>query len=294
MRFAVADSGLGGLAAAGDLAERLAARRCGPSAEVVFVNVMPSANRGFDAMPDVGERVSVFSAALDGMARRLAPDAIVLACNTLSVLFDRTLFAARGGTPVYGIVEPGVESLREFLAQPRSRAVLFATATTAESGAHAARLASLGIPPDRFEYQACPGMVRAVEVGPGGEAARALADAFVGEALERTGAPDGPLAAALLCTHFPWSADAFAAAFARRGVEAALLDPAPRLVDDVLAGTETGGAGAGGATARVVSKIPLGETCVRAMAPQARKVSPRMADALGNWNHLPELFAVQG
>ena len=68
---------------------------------------------------------------------QLRPDRILIACNTLSVLYPMTAFSRTTAVPVLGIIDAGVDLFLEALeADPSSSIVLFGTRITIESGVH--------------------------------------------------------------------------------------------------------------------------------------------------------------
>ena len=121
-------------------------RIAGPSRDVrlTYVNAWPFEDRGYNDLPDETARVQVFDAALARMAQ-MQPGRILIACNTLSILYPGTTFSRRPTVPVHGIVDAGVDLFVARLAgDPASSIVLLGTRTTIESGVHQERLAAAG------------------------------------------------------------------------------------------------------------------------------------------------------
>src|SRR5450759_529752 len=100
----VTDSGLGGLSVAADLAARLPASGIVRSARIVFVNAEPDVALGYNDMKLEADKVRVFDAALAAMETRYKPDLILIACNTLSVVYPGTAHAKKGRTETVEIV----------------------------------------------------------------------------------------------------------------------------------------------------------------------------------------------
>lgn len=278
----VTDSGLGGLSVAAALADRF--RRAGAGLELTYFNAWPEADRGYNRMPSRTEQVRVLDAALLAMAR-LDPELILIACNTLSVLYPWTGFSRAPAVPVIDIVTLGLELIHERMrAQPGSQVILFGTLTTIASDAHRAGLVARGIEPGRIVTQVCDRLAAEIEQGPASATVREMVGRFAGQAASRLADPRAPVLAALCCTHYNYSAELFRAALAPAPVTivnpneamAACLRPAP-----------DGGA----VRARVLSRIVLDDPKVAAIARQVRPVSPQVADALIHYRHDPELFS---
>lgn len=144
----VTESGLGGLSVVAGIERHARETGDGRSLNLVFANALPEAQRGYNTMASAEEGTPVFAAALDGMTRAFPPDVVLVASNTDSVLLPRIRPAT--DAPVLGIVELGVDMLEERLrAVPESVAIVFATETTVEAGAHRQMLAQLEEPGSR-------------------------------------------------------------------------------------------------------------------------------------------------
>ncbi len=286
------DSGLGGLSVAADLASRLPASGIVRSARIVFVNAEPAATFGYNDMKRDADKVRVFDGALSAMETRYHPDLILIACNTLSVVFPRTEHAKTGGTETVEIVSMGADQIRkELAAEPGATALVFATKTTIDSGAHKRLLVEKGVPADRVVGEACPRLAGAIERGSASAETTAYVKAFVAEALEKRPSKKGPVVASLNCTHFPYVKPLWEQAFAAAGHPGIkVLDPNPLMTDLVL---EEGGAKRFPRTAvtvEAVSKVPVDEATRANLGALLRKTSPGTADALARIRIDPALF----
>jgi len=227
----ITDSGLGGLSVCADVDRRMRKEGVYRKARLVFANALPESNRGYNKMATTAEKVEVFDAALTGMARWYAPDAILVACNTLSVLIPETRFARESPIPVLGIVETGVEMLYERLqSDPRATGIIFGTETTIGMGTHKRLLVGKGIDSSRLVTQACPNLAGKIEEAAGGEEVRSAIDGFVTQALARKPEQPGTIYAGLCCTHYGYSKGFFEEAFREKGVgDAVIVDPNARM-----------------------------------------------------------------
>mgnify|MGYP000090184004 CR=1 FL=1 len=111
-------------------------------------------------------------------------------------------------------------------ADPAARNILFATQGTVDDATHASQLSKLGFSDERLVMQACPQLSLYIEQGFDSMYTEMLIDAYVDEALSKTGDIGGPLSVSFNCTHFGYSLDAWKLAFSSRDVEVdAFLDP---------------------------------------------------------------------
>lgn len=133
----VTDSGLGGLSVVADAAEKFRQHPVFKDVKLVFFNALFTSDAGYNGLQSREEKLKVFSSALQSMQDRYAPDIILVACNTLSVLVPDTAFAKASSVSVVGIVEEGVEQIAEQLSdKPSARNIIFATKTTVDEGTH--------------------------------------------------------------------------------------------------------------------------------------------------------------
>jgi glutamate racemase len=290
----VTDSGLGGLSVAADLAARLPASGIVRSARIVFVNAEPDVGLGYNDMALEADKVRIFDGTLAAVEARFKPDLILIACNTLSVVYPGTQHAKRGETETVEIVGLGADLIRRELAtNPDETALVFATKTTIESGAHRNLLVGKGVPADHVVGEACPKLAGAIERGASSEETAAYVKRFVAEALAKRSDRAGPLVASLNCTHYPYVKPLWEQAFAAAGHPGVrILDPNPLMTDLVL---REGGAKRYPRTAvtvEAVSRVPIDEATRKNLGALLRTVSPQTADALSAYRHEPALFPV--
>ncbi len=290
----VTDSGLGGLSVVAELAARLPESGIARSARIVFVNALLDDAIGYNDLKREADKVRVFDAALAAMESRYHPDMILVACNTLSVLYDGTRHAKEASTPVVGIVGMGADLIaRELAEKPGSTAVIFATRTTIESGAYPALLVKKGVPRDHIVGEACHRLAGSIERGAGSAETANYVRTFVAEAISRLPKDPGPLVASLNCTHYGYVRSLWEEAFAAAGhPHVKILDPNPLMADYVV---RQGGARRypdTPVTVEVVSKVPIGPDVQASLGTLLRTVSPLTADALARYRHEPGLFSV--
>jgi len=288
----VTDSGLGGLSVVADAAEKFSSHPVFRKVDLVFVNALFSDEGGYNSLQTRDEKLRVFSNALQSMQDRYAPDIILVACNTLSVLIPDTVFVHSNTVPVVGIVEDGVEQIAEQLrTSPDARNIIFATQTTVDEGAHKDGLLDLGFKDGQIVTEACPQLTQYIEQGFDSMDTELLIDAYVDDALSRMGAADGPLSVSFNCTHFGYSMDFWIKAFASRGVEvSAWLDPNTRMVDFLLPADLQQRFPAADVSVRVVSMTGIPEQSRDSIGRWLHTVSPITENALQHYEHVPDLF----
>jgi len=287
----ITDSGMGGLSVAADLAARLPESGVFRNARVVFYNGQFHST-GYNGLDSEEQKAQIFDEVLAAMMDQYEPDMILIACNTLSVVYENTEFAKNPPIPVVGIVETGVDVIAEqFEKTPDATAVIFGTLTTIESGVHKDLLVAEGYPADQIVGQAAHRLAGAIERGPDSEETVAYIRQFVGEALEKVGEPTGPLFGSFNCTHYGYARDQFAAAFAEAGYpDVELLDPNPKMSDFMFRPPYLNRHPQTQVDVEVVSKLEFTEQERGALGPLLRAVSPATADALDRYTFDPNLF----
>jgi len=288
----VTDSGLGGLSVVADAAEKFRQHPVFKQVDLVFFNALFSDQGGYNSLQTREEKLRVFSSALQTMQDRYAPDIILVACNTLSVLIPDTEFARTSSVPVVGIVADGVEQIAEQLRdKATARNIIFATQTTVDEGTHKELLMEMGFTDTQIMTQSCPQLTLYIEQGYDSEYTEMLIDAYVDEALSRMGETDGPLSVSFNCTHFGYSIESWKQAFATRGVEvAAFLDPNRRMIDFLLPAPLQQRYPQSKVTVKVVSMIDIPADRQDSIGRWLHKASPVTETALRAFELKPDLF----
>ncbi|OGD20923.1 MAG: hypothetical protein A2W03_07360 [Candidatus Aminicenantes bacterium RBG_16_63_16] len=290
--IAVTDSGLGGLSVLAEAAERMAKAGTFETVNFVFYNALFSSEGGYNSLRTRGEKIAIFQSALGGLEKRYRPDLVLIACNTLSVLYEKTSFSRRTKTPVVGIVDSGVEMMAEGLrAQPEASVIIFGTPTTISEEEHRRELERAGFAAGRIISQPCPELESYIERDSAGAETELLISAFVGEALEKLPSPRPPVFASLNCTHYGYSLPLWEAAFAGAGVKpAGLLSPNSRMVDFLFAPGRAGRFPGTRITVHVVSMVEISQGKIDSLGKRLAGSSPATAEALRTYELVPGLF----
>jgi len=260
MHLLITDSGLGGLSVCAET-ERALRKAEGPksgtrratsdsghrtpdedvqSVRITYFNAWPEPGTGYNDLPDIASRARVFDRALASMAA-MGPDRIVIACNTLSIVYPHTAFSRTTAIPVLGIVDAGVDLFYEALTtDPASSIVMFGTRTTIESGVHRDRLIARGIAARRITGVSCHGLAKAIETDEGGEVIADFIEKCTARACQAD-PPGNPLYLGVCCTHYTYVKEEMRAALERRcDRRVDTLDPNARLVAELLRQTGRG------------------------------------------------------
>ncbi|MBW2632555.1 MAG: aspartate/glutamate racemase family protein, partial [Deltaproteobacteria bacterium] len=206
--IAVLDSGLGGLSICAELEAVLQVKPLFKQVSLIYFNVWPEPGRGYNSFDSVSARVGVFERALKGV-KAYGPDLIMIACNTLSVIYNRTPFSRHADIPVVDIVDFGVDLIHAGLMEnPESPVLILGTRTTISANVHQKKLVHMGVDAHRIAVQACHGVATEIEKDPLGETVQTLIAAYMHEAAQKLNSRT-TLLVALCCTHFAYSMGVF-------------------------------------------------------------------------------------
>lgn len=293
--IAVTDSGLGGLSIMARIAARAEEARVARRVNLVFFNALFSNESGYNSLPTREAKLRMFDRALRSLEDTVRPDLIVIGCNTLSVIYPDTDFARERHAPVADIVGAGVALFAaELQRHPEARLVLFGTPTTIGEESHRRALLAAGIAEERIAGRACGELAAYIERDWQGDETGLLLSSFVEEAVAELAAPKIPVLAGLVCTHYGYAAEQWAAAFAEQEQPlAALVDPNRALADSLFEGVPVGRVEHTVIEARVLSMVEISAEKRDSIGRWLRAVSPAVADALGRVELRPDLFEWQ-
>jgi glutamate racemase len=286
----ITDSGLGGLSVAADFERRLSVSKQFKKVQIIFANALPG-EMGYNDMKSTEEKAVVFSEALFGMVRWFHPDVIVIACNTLSVVYPQTEFSRTATIPVIGIVEIAVEMISEKLKKtPLSSAIIFGTETTIASNAHKEQLLAHAVNHSRIVTQACPKLETEIQTDPTSDIVQTYIEWYVDEAVANLPKESDTVFAGMCCTHYGYSAQYFTEALHHAGIKnPVVVNPNTAMSEYVLPKRKKTFS-VSGISVTVVSRAVISEEEIRSIASLIRKDSEPTAKALEQYILKKDLF----
>lgn len=290
--IAVTDSGLGGLSVTADAVNKMKKHKVFSNADFLFFSSLFSNSGGYNSLPSREEKIRVFNSALHSLEKNYTPDIILIACNTLSVLYSDTDFARTTATPVIGIVSAGVDMIAEKLkANPEAGVIIFGTQTTVEEGTHKAQLLEKGFLSDRIITQSCPDLVPYIERGYDSDETEMLILAYVDESLQKARNGVYPLYVSFNCTHYGYSLKLWKDAFHSLGVKPhAYLNPNLIVANILFQPGFRNRYSSTNISVKVVSMVKIGPEKRASIGKYLAEISPETASALQNYELKPDLF----
>jgi glutamate racemase len=286
----ITDSGLGGISVMEDIAVKIKESGCFKKVNLVFVNALFDENTGYNSFQTKKEKTGMFDRVLTAIENRYHPDAILIGCNTLSVIYDGTAFSGLSKTPVIGIVEAGIELIANKLkADPSSRVIIFGTETTIEEDSHRQGLLKLGIGEERIVTKACPQLQSYIEQDPASEQTEMLISVYMNEALDELNSNDGSVYISLNCSHFGYSGKLWKKAAGETSFRiGGILDPNSSMSDVITEQKCPGRYDHTRFSFLVTSRVRMPNAAT--IAGYFEESSPEIADALRNYKLIPDLF----
>ena len=287
----ITDSGLGGISICAEIAEELMRRYMFENVSLIYFNAWPEQNRGYNRLSSTAERIQVFDSALEGMMK-FKPDFIMIACNTLSVLYHRTQFSQQVRIPVVDIVGFGVEMMANALeASLQDQAVILGTVTTIDSRVHHDQLIQRGIQPGQIISQPCDQLATEIEKEPAGPIVSEMIKTFMRQAARNIDPDSGNIYAALCCTHFAYCRELIQASladFTQKPVT--ILNPNHQMAAFLSARCREIRFSRTTVDIQVVSKIIWEERKIKSISRLIQSISAETAHALMNYTQIPNLF----
>lgn len=285
----ITDSGLGGLSVTSQIDELLSKFKPFKKANIIFFNSQPEDSIGYNGMKSRGRKVEVFDNALSGMVKWFKPDIILIACNTLSVLYDDTKFSKSDSIPpVIGIVDFGVDMIYSKLQENKNAAaVIFGTETTIAADTHKKKLMEKGIDQNRIITVPCYGLPGEIERGANSDKTRALINKYTASAISQIQDKNRKVFLGFCCTHFGYSKELFleeSSGFRDKEV----LDPNIRMSEFVVNKNNTRDSII--TSVEIFSRARLSDTEINSIGQLIKESSPKTERALKSYNLKKDLF----
>lgn len=293
MRLIITDSGLGGLSVCAYLIKHLRTLPQSENYDIKYINAVPEDNYGYNLMASRDEKVITFNHFLTSVNKIYDPDAIFIACNSLSVIFSATTFAKQNNTTVHGIVETGVEMLlKAYTKQLHTGIIIMASDTTVEEQTYSRRLMDSKIPGDHIVSQACTNLANTISNDPDGKIVKEMIRLNVDEALNKFYSPMNHYLVYLGCTHYGYRRNIFNEILCKYDISFELIIPneyvLPKLINmEKIKGENTN---TGEISLEFITRYPIPVREINSLTGFLSPISPETACALQNYVLIKDLF----
>jgi len=290
--IAVTDSGLGGLNVVPRLEKLFSGSKAVKEVELIFVNALLHPSMGYNRMKNMDEKSMVFNSVLEGINEWYSPDLLLIACNTLSVVYEHTKFNKNPLYPVIGIVDAGVDLLLEKMGDRNSIGIILGTPTTINGGAHKQKLIKAGIEESRIITVPCPMLESEIQSAPGSDEVKRMIADYAGTALKEV-STNKRIYPALCCTHYEYNLKAFENYFLSTGFDYEIINPNENLTVNLKPFLSENKYEQTQVKIQVVSKNEILKEDIESLYPILEVNSYKTAMALRNYELKPDLFEVE-
>ncbi|MBU0713460.1 aspartate/glutamate racemase family protein [bacterium] len=296
MNIVVTDSGFGGLGIAAGLYESLKSLFFPEPITIIFVNGLPDENYGYNSIADLKLKTNIFNNLLVNINQKLNPDLIVIACNTLSVLLEKTDIYPQIKDNVIDIIEFGTEKVVH-CHKSASNALLaiLGTQTTIDSEVHRKYFQNS---PDIFSNVLtipCTELVTAVEDDSESNTTKSIIHRCLKEIETILSQGDySKLFLILACTHFPYVEHIFRHYLKKSNVPYEIINPNYFMIESikstvkdhfmVFSDTQEK------VNISVISKTIITDQKIRSIASLIQNISEETIKALQDYRHIPDFF----
>lgn len=288
----ITDSGLGGLSVCAGTEDKLKLTKSFREVNLIFFNALPEKGTGYNSMPNIEVKAQVFNEALKSMEEKFHPDLILIACNTLSVVYPYTEFSRISSTHVLEIVDFGVQMILSELSKNKNcDVIILGTQTTINSESHKNKLLENGVDENRIIGQACPNLESEIQDSPGSETVKGMIELYLSEAAEKLNNSKEPVIAALCCTHYGFAADIFNSSLKNlTDREVILLNPNDLMVNYIVLDENQNKFSQTEINVKVVSRALIDDDEKKSIGGLIHSYAPRTSKALNEYYYDPNLF----
>lgn len=230
----VTDSGFGGLNVMVNAYKLLQKLKPYKEIDLIFYNALPDENFGYNQMESMEEKARVFDSVLEEIESNYSPDIILVACNTLSVVFENSRNKKLKQLPVTGIVDTGVRLIHKGLVENvNSKVIIVGTPTTIGSNSHKNKLLKKGIDPERIIPIPCYQLESEIQNNPNSEIVIRMIDYCLGDITNKI-SKNEEIYLALCCTHYEFSLHLFEKYLKDKGMNFSIINPNDFMLDELI------------------------------------------------------------
>lgn len=295
MKIALTDSGFGGLGIAAELYEYLKTGHPAFPVEIIYVNGLPHERYGYNSIPEIEDKVNTFGSLLKNIENRLNPDLIVIACNTLSVLFVKTDIYKQFTDKTVDILKFGTATvLQRYKNETDILLAIAGSETTINSRIHADFYQDY---PSVFKTIlpiACTELITAIERDSKSGNTKHLVTKCVRSVADEIGSNDySAVVLVLACTHFPYVEYLFRNALSRLSIKTFIQNPNINLLEYLKKLIPTAKyTKKQEITIQIISKTAIEYYRMQSIAALIESISENAVRALHNYQYNPGFYTV--
>jgi len=297
MNIVVTDSGFGGLGIAARLYESLKSHNSTETIDIIFVNGLPDEKYGYNSFLDEKLKINVFNNLLVNINQKIKPDLIVIACNTLSVLFNQTEIYSDIKSKVIDIIEFGTEKIiQNHRSVSRALLAILGTKTTIDSEVHQNYYKNY---PDIFRdiiTIPCTELVSAIEDDFEGVKVKSIIKSCVNKIVMKfIDSIYSKLFLILACTHFPYVEHIFKHYLEKSNVPYEVINPnyfMIKSIENIFRDRfKTFQNVPGKIKISIISKTTITNQKIKSITILIKNISEDTITALHDYRYIPDFFS---
>ena len=289
----ITDSGLGGLSVLADLEQLISHSNLFDEVRLVYFNSHAQHGHGYNSMRETSRKAEVFNNALSSMIDKFSPDLILIACNTLSIVYPLTETAQNSKVQIMGIAEFAVKMFYgKLAAEPDSKIILYGTPTTINSDEYKNKLIEAGIDSGRIINQPCYLLETEIQNNPSGARTEQMINNFTLQAKSMIDSPvkdDTKFYAGFCCTHYGYSKAIFDKVLSEHFGNYEILNP-NFMMSKKVASKGKKGKGKTKIKIEVYSRVNISSEEINSIGKLIEDKAPLSYRALVNYHLDPNLF----
>lgn len=220
----VTDSGIGGLSVANDLYRFFLNNSYYKEVNIVYADSRIN-NIGYNSLETTKEKIDLFSKKLFQLDKKIKPDIIFIACNTLSVILNQTDFYKKNKKPIIDILNCSLNLMQKALNENYGLFIL-GTKTTIGENFYKKQLIEMGYDEENIVNQLCPNLAKYVEeLHVNRFYMEKNVDWLTNRIIEKKPCYFNKIAISFNCTHYYYTVKAFKKAFNKLNIQPQFLCP---------------------------------------------------------------------
>jgi glutamate racemase len=292
LRIVITDSGLGGLSVMAELEKELRTRNHFGNIRLIFFNSLAASDFGYNSIITKEKKAEVFNSSLNSIENMFNPHLILIACNTLSVVYEDTDFKKRTDTEVLGIIDLGIDLIEEKLNENgSSNILLLGTPTTINSNSYKNRLIRKGISESKIINQSCPLLESEIQKNPHSNKVKLMIENYLNEAFNKSENLSDKILTTLCCTHYGYSENIIrttAENIFNRKIE--IANPNLKMVEETLHRLKLITKDFSNISTEIFSQVIIKEEEINSLSEIIHQVSPQVSQALKDYHFEKNLF----
>ncbi|MBI9073566.1 MAG: aspartate/glutamate racemase family protein [Melioribacteraceae bacterium] len=292
IKIVVTDSGLGGISVLAELENKLRSNMISQNVELIYVNAYPGEGYGYNNMESEDRKIEVFNDFLESVQKKFNPNLILIACNTLSVIYNKTEFSKTSLITVIGIIEIGVSLVQNKISSDEDIILLLGTETTISSNAHKNALISKGISETQIIMQACKNLETLIQKNAEGNETESLIKKYLSIALSKLELNDSKIICGLFCTHYGYSKSLFEKNLLSYSSNIKIVNPNDEMANRVFKIFNTAGIKKQNVTVTVYSRCKIENEDIKSIGSLIKTKSDAVFSSLNNYQIKKDLFTI--